>query len=198
MSFTPPLPITMQGSMPHELVTLAEEVWMKSAKLSSIYSPHVLNSIKELLRKVNSYYSNRLESEGTHPVDIERAMRKDFELDEKKRNLQQLSLAYIETQNQIEKRCKEKGFEPFTKEFTLWVHETLYSKDEMNVFCNISTNQEGTASVIMRPGKLREDDVAVGNHTAPLHQELFSLFATYESFYNKDFTQLHFRQKREK
>ena len=176
--------------MPHELVTLAEEVWMKSAKLSSIYSPHVLNSLKELLRKVNSYYSNRLESEGTHPVDIERAMRKDFELDEKKRNLQQLSLAYIETQNQIEKRCKEKGFKPFTKEFTLWVHETLYSKDEMNVFCNISTNQEGTASLIMRPGKLRKDDVAVGNHTAPLHQELFSLFAMYESFYNKDFTQL--------
>ena len=190
MPLTPPLPTTIQGSMPHELVSLSEEVWMKSAKLSSIYSPHVLNSIKELLRKVNSYYSNRLESEGTHPVDIERAMRKDFDIDEKKRNLQQLSLAYIETQTQIEKQCKKKSFEPFSKEFTLWVHETLYSKKEMNIFCNIPTNQEGTSSVIMTPGKLREDDVAVGNHTAPLHQELSSLFATYESFYNKDFTKL--------
>jgi len=194
MPFTPPLPTTMHGSMPHELVSLAEEVWVKSAKLSGSYSPHVLNSLKELLRKVNSYYSNRLESEGTHPVDIERAMRKDFDVDEKKRNLQQLSLAYIETQKEIEKRCKEEHFEPFSKAFTLWVHERLYSKEEMGVFCNIPSNQEGTASVTMIAGKLRENDVSVGKHTAPLHQELSSLFATYESFYNKDFskfTQAH-------
>jgi Fic family protein len=190
MPFTPPLPTTIHGSMPHELVSLAEEVWMKSAKLSSIYSPHVLESIKELLRKVNSYYSNRLESEGTHPVDIERAMRKDFDVDEKKRNLQQLSLAYIETQKDIEKQCKDEHFEPFSKAFTLWVHERLYSKEAMRVFCNIPTNQEGTTSVIMLPGKLREDDVAVGNHTAPAHEELSSLFETYESFYNKKFSTL--------
>jgi len=194
MPFTPPLPTTMQGSMPHELVSLAEEVWLKSAKLSGSYSPHVLNSIKELLRKVNSYYSNRLESEGTHPVDIERAMRKDFDVDEKKRNLQQLSLAYIETQKEIERGCKEEHFEPFSKAFTLWVHERLYSKEEMGVFCKIPTNQEGTASVTMIAGELREDDVAVGKHTAPAHQELSSLFSMYESFYNKDFsrfTQAH-------
>jgi Fic family protein len=194
MPFTPPLPTTIHGSMPHELVSLAEEVWVKSAKLSSIYSPHVLESLKELLRKVNSYYSNRLESEGTHPVDIERAMRKDFDIDEKKRNLQQLSLAYIETQKEIEKECKKGHFEPFSKAFTLWVHKRLYSKEEMRVFCNIPTNQDGTTSVTMTPGELREDDVAVGEHTAPAHEELSSLFATYESFYNKKFnsmTQAH-------
>jgi Fic family protein len=190
MPFTPPLPTTIHGSMPHELVSLAEEVWVKSAKLSSIYSPHVLESLKELLRKVNSYYSNRLESEGTHPVDIERAMRKDFDIDEKKRNLQQLSLAYIETQKEIEKECKKGHFEPFSKAFTLWVHKRLYSKEEMSVFCNIPTNQDGTTSVTMTPGELREDDVAVGKHTAPAHEELSSLFATYESFYNKKFSSM--------
>jgi Fic family protein len=190
MPFTPPLPTTIHGSMPHELVSLAEEVWVKSAKLSSIYSPHVLESLKELLRKVNSYYSNRLESEGTHPVDIERAMRKDFDIDEKKRNLQQLSLAYIETQKEIEKECKKGHFEPFSKAFTLWVHKRLYSKEEMRVFCKIPANQDGTTSVTMTPGELREDDVAVGKHTAPAHEELSSLFATYESFYNKKFSSM--------
>jgi len=190
MPFTPPLPTTMQGSMSHELISLAEEIWIKSSKLSSIYSPHILKSIKELLRKVNSYYSNRLESEGTHPVDIERAMRQDFDVDEKKRNLQQLSLSYISTQKEIEKRCKEEHFKPFSKEFILWVHERLYAKDEMRVFCNIPTNQEGTSSIKMTPGKIREEDVAVGKHTAPAYQELSSLFSTYESFYNKDFSKL--------
>ena len=98
MPFTPPLPTTIRGDISYELISLAEEVWIDSAKLSSIYSPQLLEGIRELLRKVNSYYSNRLESEGTHPVDIERAMRKDFDIDEKKRNLQQLSLSYIQTQ----------------------------------------------------------------------------------------------------
>lgn len=188
MPFTPPLP-TINGAIPHELIALAEQVWQGSAKLSSTYSPHVLNSIKELLRKVNSYYSNRLESEGTHPLDIERAMRKDFDVDEKKRNLQQLSLAYIETQKEIEALCRREDFRPFTKEFTLLVHEKLYSKEEMSVFCTIPMNQDGTKSISMVPGKLREEEVAVGNHTAPLSQELSSLFTTYENFYNKDFTQ---------
>jgi Fic family protein len=60
----------------------------------------------------------------------------------------------------------------------------------MRVFCNIPTNQDGTTSVTMTPGELREDDVAVGKHTAPAHEELSSLFATYESFYNKKFSSM--------
>jgi len=193
MPFTPPLP-TINGTIPYELISLAEQVWSSSAKLSSTYSPHLLDSIKELLRKVNSYYSNQLESEGTHPVDIERAMRQDFDIDKKKRNLQNLSLAYIQTQREIEELCRDKKFQPFTKEFVLDVHKRLYSKEEMRDFCTIPANQDRSKFIIMTPGELRENDVAIGDHTAPLYKDLSSLFVTYENFYNRDFsrdTQAH-------
>jgi Fic family protein len=186
MPFTPPLPTTIRGDISYELISLAEEVWIDSAKLSSIYSPQLLEGIRELLRKVNSYYSNRLESEGTHPVDIERAMRKDFDVDEKKRNLQQLSLSYIQTQKEIETLCSDKSFRPFTKEFILFVHKKLYEKEGMKAFLTIPLDRSGAQTLVMTPGQLREKDVAVGDHSAPAYDTLPGLFVSYENFYDKD------------
>lgn len=187
MPFTPPLPTT-NGDIPHNLIVLAEQVWSDSAKLTSTYSPQILNAVRELLRKVNSYYSNKIESEGTHPIDIERAMEHNFDEDEYKRDLQQLSLTYIEVQKHIENLAANNISNPFSKEFILSIHKELYSKEVMKPFCRIKKNKEGTEWTTMIPGKIRKENVAIGRHTAPLHTELSSLFNTYESFYNKDFT----------
>ena len=46
----------------------------KSAMLVGTHNIHIINGIEDLLRKVNSYYSNKIESEGTHPIDIEKAI----------------------------------------------------------------------------------------------------------------------------
>lgn len=188
MPFTPPLPTT-NGDIPHKLIELAEQVWSDSAKLTSTYSPQILDALRELLRKVNSYYSNKIESEGTHPIDIERAMQKDFYQDEHKQNLQQLSLTYIEVQRHIEDLAHNKLSNPFSKEFILKIHKELYSKESMKPFCHIKKNEEGTEWTNMIAGELRSENVAIGKHAAPLHDELSTLFNTYESFYNKDFTQ---------
>lgn len=40
------------------------------------YSDVTLRGIEELLYIANSYYSNLIEFEGTHPVDIEKVMKK--------------------------------------------------------------------------------------------------------------------------
>jgi len=90
MNFTPVLPTNNNGEIESNLLILAEKVCIESAKLTATHNPHILNAIKELLHKVNSYYSNKIESEGTHPIDIERAMRQEFSEDTHKRNLQQL------------------------------------------------------------------------------------------------------------
>ncbi len=194
MTFTPPLPTT-NGVTPYELIALAEQVWINSAKLTSTYSPALLGSIRELLRKVNSYYSNRIESEGTHPIDIERAMKKDFDSDEKKRNLQQLSLVYIEVQKHIEALCQRDDFKPFSKDFILSVHKEFYSKDEMQAFCIVPKNAEWTESTLMIAGEMRGEEVAIREHIAPLATELDSLFVSYENFYNKDLSKIPQAQK---
>ncbi len=61
-----------------ELDDLAIEVIRKSACISAAIHPVTRRGIVELVRKMNSYYSNLIEGHNTHPVDIDRAMREDF------------------------------------------------------------------------------------------------------------------------
>ena len=84
-----------------ELEDLAREIVAASAKLEGRLSPIVLSEIRELLRVVNSYYSNLIEGHSTHPVDIERAMRSSYSSDQDKRDLQIESRVHIEVQKKI-------------------------------------------------------------------------------------------------
>ena len=183
MNFTPPLPKDNDGKIFSELLVLAERVCIESAKLSSMHNEHVFNAIKELLRKVNSYYSNKIESEGTHPIDIERAMKKDFEKDEHKRNLQNLSLIYIDVQRYIERLSQNEHSNFYSKKQILDIHNQFYSKNEMLPFLQIKREKEGEEYIKMKAGVLREDNVAIGRHTAPPFEKLDSLLNEYESFY---------------
>jgi hypothetical protein len=47
----------------------------------------MLASLAGLVRAMNCYYSNLIEGHDTHPVDIERALRNDYSLDARKRDL---------------------------------------------------------------------------------------------------------------
>ena len=183
MDFTPALPTNNSGEIFSELLVLSEQVLINSAKLTATHNVHVLNALRELFRKVNSYYSNKIESEGTHPLDIERAMRNDFDDDEKKRNLQKLSLVYIDVQKEIENKSCEDGFNPFSKAFILKVHELLYAKPEMESFLKIKKEKGSSETVTMKAGRLREQNVAISRHVAPNFSELETLFNHYESYY---------------
>ena len=180
MYFTPILPTDLSGNIDLELLSLAEDVCIKSAMLKGTHNFQVIDELKNLLRTTNSYYSNKLESEGTHPIDIEKAMRQDYSNDTKKKNLQLLSLSYIETQKYVEKYSSEENNNPFSKEFILNIHKEFYSKPGMEAFLKIKQND---TYIDMTPGKLREQDVSIGNHIAPKHSELNSIMNTYENLY---------------
>ena len=51
---------------------------------------------------MNCYYSNLIEGHDTHPVDIERALRRDYSTDPRKRNLQLEAKAHIDVQRWID------------------------------------------------------------------------------------------------
>ena len=77
---------------------------------------------------VNSYYSNLIEGHGTHPVDIERAMRQDYSADQGKRDLQSRAEP-IEVQEEVADRLqREPDMNVASPEFLLWVHERFYSR----------------------------------------------------------------------
>ena len=112
-------------------------LWQKSfvlkAPLSGSHTSQVLYTIKELLRKANSYYSNQIESEGTHPIDIDKATRQEFSSNSKEKQLQQLSLVHIEVQKYVESYFAE-GQAPYGKDFILDIHHELYSHPDMAHF----------------------------------------------------------------
>src|SRR5690349_12376476 len=82
-----------EGSSPH-LVDLATELVAKSNLLAGRLHPIVINSIGNLVRSMNCYYSNLIEGHDTHPIDIEKALADDFSYDVKKRELQQEAKAH--------------------------------------------------------------------------------------------------------
>lgn len=108
MYITPVIPLENGTSIDIDLVKKAEFVVIEGAKLTGGHNNQFIDEIKDLLRITNSYYSNRIESEGTHPIDIEKAMKKDFSEDTKKKNLQELSLVHIEVQQLLEQKAQLK------------------------------------------------------------------------------------------
>jgi Fic family protein len=168
------------------LLEKAEKLCVLSASLESVYPYQILDAIRSLLRVVNSYYSNQIESEGTHPFDIEKASHKIFSGDLKQQQLQKLSLVHIEVQQWIETLFKAEGDEiVFKRDFIRDIHRKFYSHEDMKPFLNIHNKlPSGKEEIIkMIPGEFRDRRVVVASHLAPEDTDIQTLFNLYESSY---------------
>ena len=101
MDFTPIIPTDMRGNINESLMIKTEQLIEKSAALAGSHTPQLINTLKEHLLTVNSYYSNLIESEGTRISDIERAMKNDYSHDIKIEKLQRLSVAHIDVKKRL-------------------------------------------------------------------------------------------------
>ncbi len=183
MNFTPIAPTDINGNIDNKLLQKSNTLLLEAAKLEGSHTSQILQAVKDLLYTVNSYYSNKIESEGTHIVDIERAMQKDYLSDVKKRNLQLLSLTHIEVQKECEEYFRENSdASSYDKNFILNIHKSFYSKEGMEPFLHIS-HEDMKEKII--PGILRQRDVKVGKHIAPNAKELDSLMSEFEYLYKK-------------
>ncbi len=187
MYFTPLLPINNDGELDAELLKTSDTLCLKSAALGAGYPPQILSGIRSMLRTINSYYSNKIESEGTHPFEIEKASRKIFTGDTKHQQLQKMSLVHIGVQEWVEDLLRDgDGVTPFTREFICDVHREFYSHEDMKPFLDIETvsNSTDKSTIIkMLPGEFRDRLVYVGGHEAPEYTIIPTLFALYESTY---------------
>ena len=183
MNFTPIAPTDIKGSIDSALLDKANFLLLEAAKLEGSHTPQILQAVKNLLYRVNSYYSNKIESEGTHIIDIEKAMRQEYSQNTKEKNLQILSLAHIQVQKECENYfLNTHSLSPYSKEFILSIHKSFYSKEGMEPFLKLSN--DGIAE-LMVPGLLRERDVKVGTHIAPSADKLSSMMNEFEHLYDK-------------
>ena len=168
-----------------ELQDLALEVIQKSAALGNRQHPVTLDMLRELLRIINSYYSNLIEGHSTHPHDIVRAMQKEYDSEPAKRNLQMESVAHIAVQRDIEKKLQIESIVNITgREFLCTIHREFYRQlpEEFRIVKNPETGKE---SMVM-PGELRDESVKVGYHQPPGHDSLKLFLDRFGEFYAPD------------
>jgi Fic family protein len=155
--FEPLLPTLAQP----ELAALGEELSVRAQELKALLHPATAARLAELLRGVNSYYSNRIEGQHTHPREIERALKKDFDRAPEKARLQRLAVAHIETQKEMERwLAQEPTLSVYSRDFLARLHYGFYGK----LLPEDRITKEGDRVV---PGEWRKRDVDIGTHVAP-------------------------------
>ena len=147
------------------LEDLARELVAASAQLTGRLAPVILTEIEALLRVVNSYYSNLIEGHNTHPVDIERAMRRDYSSDPDQRDLQIESRIHIEVQERLAVRLQAEPKCAVTSvEMLCWLHREFYEALPERLRWVAGADGE---RVWVDAGQLRDRLVQVGVHLAP-------------------------------
>ncbi|MCE2929721.1 MAG: Fic family protein, partial [Candidatus Caenarcaniphilales bacterium] len=180
-------PITlMEPMLPDEanldLEDLCVDLVAKSNALASKLDPNLKNSIADLVRSMNCYYSNLIEGHNTHPRDIEKALEGNLSKDPEKRNLQLEAKAHIYVQEAIDNNdCW--GIQEFvSKAFISKIHEEFYKLLPEDLFTVVNIDTSEKTKII--PGKFRDAEVIVGRHIPPKAINLDSFMARFEEAYD--------------
>lgn len=154
-------PMTVSEANParRQIDDLAFQLNQDANRLAGRLAPAVAASIGDLVRSMNCYYSNLIEGHDTHPIDIEKAMAKNFSADPEKRDLQQEAVAHIKVQAWI-----DSGQDSAIQEMaalTFEIHRRFCAElPERPLRLELPSGK--TVKIV--PGAWRTLDVAVGRH----------------------------------
>ena len=180
-------PSLMEPMLPPEgervLEDLAVDLVARASALAGQLHPIVQAGIGELVRSMNCYYSNLIEGHDTHPRDIDRALRKDYASEPRRRALQLEAVAHIEVQRMIDSG-RDGGSPPASVEYLRWLHREFCARlpDELLWVENPDTSQR----LRVEPGEMRSGNVAVGRHVAPAAERLGDFLARFEEAYRSE------------
>ncbi len=162
---------------------LAVRLASDSAGLAAQLVPPVRDSVGDLVRSMNCYYSNLIEGHNTRPRDIDRALRQDYAQDPERRKLQLEAVAHIHVQSLIDS-SRDPQASPTSTEYLRWVHREFCERlpEELLWVENPDTGRR----IKVTPGKLREDTVAVGRLVPPSPEVLPAFLARVEEAYRSD------------
>jgi Fic family protein len=140
----------------------------------------VVTALAELVRAMNCYYSNLIEGHDTHPIDIERALKKDYSTDPGKRNLQLEAEAHVTVQKWIDAGGL-KG-RATTVNAILEIHRRFCEllPEELLVVEHPRTKEK----LRVVPGELRQHDVEVSRHVPVSPGALPRFVARFEEVYS--------------
>lgn len=176
----------MEPMIPEEstdvLDNLAMELTGKAHQLAGQIHPTVQESIGNLVRSMNCYYSNFIEGHDTHPRDIERALVQDFSTKPKQRALQREAKAHIEVQKIIDE--SPGGPNIASTDYVCWLHREFCNRLSEEMLWTEDPDTKRKVKVI--PGELRNEIVTVGRHIPPRPENLRNFLARFEEAYRPD------------
>jgi Fic family protein len=169
---------------PEQIADLVAELAATTARLGRSLHPATATNLADLVRIMNTYYSNLIEGHDTRPRDIERALAGQLDADADRRNLQLEARAHVRVQAEID-RLSNTGqlAEPASVDFVRWLHLEFY-RDAPEEMLRISG---AGRDYVMAPGEWRshrEHDVAVGRHLPPSSARVQDFMAYFARRYN--------------
>ncbi len=152
---------------PEAVADAVADLAAAAANLGKALHPRTAANLTNLVRIMNTYYSNLIEGHNTRPREIERALAGQFDDDEARRNLQLEATAHIRVQTMIDRQAAAGTLpEPASPDFIRWVHREFY-RDAPEAMLEVT----GKARTLrMEPGAWRsrpEHDNVVGRHIPP-------------------------------
>jgi len=166
-----------------ELDVLAERLIRDASALGASMHPGTRAAMAELVRPMNSYYSNLIEGHDTHPIDIARALSHDYSADKRKRDLQMEAQAHIALHRSLREDFLKEGHgsAPCSSDFLKRLHHDFYI--ELTEDFRRVKGRDGTERTVV-PGAFRDCEVEVGRHIAPAFGAVPAFMHRFETVYD--------------
>jgi Fic family protein len=169
---------------PSETISdVVAELAAASAILGKSLHPKTAENLADLVRVMNTYYSNLIEGHHTRPRDIQRALTGNFDKDEKRRDLQIEARAHVRVQTEIDQLASQESLpEPASTDFIGHLHREFYKDAPQDMLRIKSENREYT----MTPGEWRslpEHNNIVGRHVPPSSERVADFMNYFENRY---------------
>ena len=170
-------------SLPEAIADTVAELSARAATLGRALHPRTSANLADLVRIMNTYYTNLIEGHATRPRDIERALAGELDRDEGRRLLQLEAAAHVRVQAEVDGMVLHDRLpEPASAEFILWLHREFYRDAPEAMLRQHGAGRE----FLMTPGVWRsrpEHDVAVGRHQPPASDRVANFMAHFAGRY---------------
>ena len=158
---------TALESIPPDLADTIADLAREAAILANALHPRTAESLADLVRIMNAYYSNLIEGHNTRPSDIERALSGDFDSDDDRRDLQLEAAAHVRVQRDVDRLAADGSLpEPASQVFLRELHRDFFKDAPERA---LLVGGRGGKHVML-PGAWRSEpshDVIVGRHQPP-------------------------------
>ena len=180
-------PSQMEPMLPREAkvgpaLERAHDLIRRADRLTGWGRSGALPGLRQLLRAMNSYYSNKIEGQHTLPREIEQALRSDYAQDADKARRQRLALAHMATELQLETLGSLwSGEQVWAPQTVCDIHQDLFARlpPEDRI------QGSGPERQVLVPGQLRHREVRVGRHAAPSAIALPSFLSRWSQVYGQ-------------